>query len=178
MMTMRLKPGFAMAAAGLAVAASTQAAAQAFNGSQVIQAVGIADLQQFVQQRGDTVVDTGKNGVVSVLAKTKGGLNYSLIGGGCNQRGVVGCQGIFMQVKYTSTADVTDATLSQANTRFAALKIWKDQAGKMVGVSRYIVTRDGVTRQNVLDNVDVLLGLAPAAAQIAFGKAPQAVKAP
>jgi hypothetical protein len=78
-----------------------------------------------------------------------------------------------MQVKYTITSAVTDATLSKANTAYAAVKIWRDQGNTIVGVSRYLVLRNGVSRQNVIDNLDVLLGLAPAAAQIAFGQAQQ-----
>jgi hypothetical protein len=170
---LRFKTALAIGGAALAFTAPSTVLAQAFDGTQVIQAVGLIDLQQFVIQRGDTVVDTGNNGAVSVLAKTKSGLNYLLVGAACHEPGVVGCGGIFMQVKYTMTPAVTDATLSQANTDYAALKIWKDEANKIVGVSRYVILRNGVTRQNLVDNVDILIRLAPAAARVAYGQAPQ-----
>jgi len=174
----RFKAGLLAGLAALLVTGATPAGAQAFNGSQVISAVGIADLQQFVQQHGDSVVQTGQAGNVSVLAKTKSGLNYSLVGAACNQQGVTGCEGIFMQVKYTITPAVTDATLSASNTRYAALKIWKDQGSTIVGISRYVILRGGITRENVINNIDVLIGVSPAAAGIAFGQAPTPPAAP
>ena len=174
---LRLKAGLVLGLAALAATGSTPVQAQAFNGNQVIGAVGIADLQQLVLQHGDTVVDTGQAGNVSVLAKTKAGLNYSLVGAACNQQGVTGCEGIFMQVKYTITPAVTDTTLSASNTRYAALKIWKDEKNTIVGISRYMILRGGVTRANVINNIDVLLGVSPAAAGIAFGQAPAAAPA-
>ena len=148
------------------------------NGSQVIHAVGIVDLQQFVTQHGDTVIGTGNNGAVTVAAKTARGLSYELVGSACKQPGVVGCESIFMQVKFAMKPTVTDATLSKANTNFAAVKVWKDAAGTVVGISRYMVLGGGVTRQNVLDNIELLVAMAPAAAQIAFGTAPAAAPAP
>ena len=168
----RFKAGLVIGLAALAATSSTPLLAQAFNGNQVVSAVGIADLQQFVQQHGDTVVQTGQAGNVSVLAKAPSGLNYSLVGAACNQQGVTGCEGIFMQVKYTTTPAVTDATLSASNTRFAALKIWQDQGKTIVGVSRYVILRGGVTKQNIINNIDVLVGVSSAAAGIAFGQAP------
>lgn len=156
----------------------TSAAAASANGSQVIHAVGIADLQQFVLQRGDTVVGTGSNGTVNLVAKSAGGITYQLIGTACSQPGVVGCESVFMQVKFKMTPTVTDATLSQANTQFAAIKVWKDGAGTLVGVSRYVVLHGGVTRQNVADNIELLLAMAPAVARVALGQPPAAAPAP
>lgn len=166
----RFKGGWLAAVAAMALANSGPAAAQAFDGKEVIHAVGLADLQQFVLQRGDTMVDTGKTGRVSVLATTKSGFHYALSGRSCNQRGVIGCQDLFIEVRYLATPAVTDTSLARANATVAALKVWEDEANKLVGVSRYVVLRDGVTRQNVLDNVNLLVGLAPTAAKIAFGK--------
>jgi hypothetical protein len=154
----------------MAVSGSVPAAGQASDGKEVIHAVGLVDLQQFVSQRGDTVVDTGKTGRVSVLAKTRKGLTYALSGRACSQRGVTGCGDLFIEVRYVATPGVTDTTLARANAAVASLKVWQDGKKQIVGVSRYVVLRGGVTRQNVLDNVNLLVGLAPAAARIAFGK--------
>lgn len=173
------KGWWAAAGVAMAIANSAAAAAQAFAGSEVIHAVGLADLQQFVLQRGDTMVDTGKDGRISVLAKTKAGLPYVLSARSCGQRGVVGCQDLFIEVRFAAAPGVTDASVSRANQAFAALKIWRDGPGKVLGVSRYLVLRDGVTRQNVLDNVGLLVGLAPAAARLAFNRPlPASAKTP
>jgi hypothetical protein len=172
----RGKSGWALGAAALGLVVAAPASAQNSNGAQIIRSIGLADLQQFVLLRGDSVVDTGKNGAISVLAKTKSGISYWLVGEACRQPGVVGCEGLFMQVRYTLAPTVTDATLSNANSAYAALKTFKDAPNKTIGVSRYIVLRGGVTRQNVVENIGILVGLAPRASQIASGKAPPAAQ--
>lgn len=185
-MTFPGKLALAIGAAALALSGVAPAQAQvqapapapASNANQIIRSIGIADLQQFVLLRGDSVVQAGRAPSISLLARTKGGINYWLVGQACNQRGVIGCEGLFLQVLYTMDAGVTDATLSNANDAYAALKIFKDQPNKSVIVSRYLVLRGGVTRQNVVENITVLVGLAPPASRIAAGKAPPAPSAP
>jgi len=164
------RSSYGLAGAIAAMALAGAANAQTFDGAELIHAVGMADLQQFALQRGDAVLETGKIGDIRIVAKARNGFTYSLVGVDCRHPGTVGCQDILIQVKYAATPKVTDATLAAANRAFAALKVWQDADGKVVGISRYVVLRDGVTRQNVLDNVDLLARLAPAAAQIAFGK--------
>lgn len=129
-------------------------------------------MQQFALQRGDTVVETGKIGDIRVLAKSKAGVEYTLSGASCKRPGIIGCEVLFIQVRYAATHKVTDASLAAANLAFATLKVWEDKAHTTVGVSRDVMLRDGVTRQNVLDNIAMLVGMAPAAARIAFGSAP------
>ena len=170
----RYQAGWIAAIVATAAAGSAPAAAQTFEGKEVIHAEGLVDLQQVVMQRGDTTVDTGKTGRISVLAQTKGGLHYSLSARACSQRGVTGCQDLFIEVRYLATPSVTDATLARANAAVAALKVWEDPKNGIVGISRYVVLRDGVTRQNVLDNVNMVVALAPAAARIAFDKGKRA----
>jgi hypothetical protein len=172
----RLRYGLAGAIAVMALAGAVNA--QTFDGAEIIHAAGMADLQQFALQHGDAVLETGKIGDIRVVAKAKNGFTYSLIGVDCRHPGTVGCQDLLIEVRYVATPKVTDATLAAANRAFAALKVWEDAGGKVVGISRYIVLRDGVTRRNVLDNVDLLARLAPAAARVAFGKPlPVAAKA-
>jgi hypothetical protein len=164
------RSSFVWASAIATIALAGAANAEAVDGAELIHAAGMADLQQFALQRGDTVVETGKIGDIRVVAKAKNGFTYSLIGVDCRHPGTVGCQDMLIEVKYVATPKVTDATLAAANRAFAAVKVWQDAEGKVVGISRYVVLRDGVTRRNVLDNVDLLARLAPAAARIAFGK--------
>ena len=129
----------------------------------LVKSVTEADLRELVIAEGYTVDEVHPFEAPSVRGKTKDGHLFVLVGTACNQGGVVGCQGIMMQVRYDADDRVTLDGMNSANLKEAALSSWWDKTEKTIGFTRYVVLDDGVTWMNIRQNLRVLLAIEPKA---------------
>lgn len=139
----------------------------------VVQTVDTADLQGVVQSLGHTVVSVGPvpgdpKYPTALTAADPAGQQYHLIATACDIPPVRGCRGIMMQVRYPRPDGVTETTLMRTSRRQAALNLWFNEAGDILGMTRYVVLDRGVTPANIAENVKVLLTLAPIAREQAM----------
>ena len=131
----------------------------------LVKSVTEADLRTLVLAEGYTIDAMHPFEKPSVRGKTKDGHVFVLIGTACGAKGVPGCQGIMMQVRYDADDKVTLDGMNDANMKEAALSSWWDKPDKTVGFTRYVVLDDGVTWMNVRQNLRVLLAIEPKAAK-------------
>jgi hypothetical protein len=143
---------------------STEASAQ----DRIVRSVFQQELNEIVTSQGHTIVETASSGDPSVTARTAEGLIFLLYGTACNANGVAGCQGVMMQILYETDERVNYERVSQANYTYAAIATWWDQQEGTVGFTRYVVLDGGVTFRNLQENLGVLIGVAPLAAEIVF----------
>ena len=153
----------------LAGALASPVAAQVYEGETIKRSVTTADFSAIAQSLGHEVLEVVEDEQM-LIARDKDGVTYFMIGTACNTGGVVGCQGIMMQVRYNLAPTVTFETLARANYEQAALNTWADFTDKTLGVTRYQVLDHGATMANIRENVLVMLGIAPIAAGIAAGE--------
>ena len=167
----RYTTSFAALAAFAALAGAQSAQAEHHDQSthdQTITNVRIAELERVVAALGHTVESRGPvegdpEYPEALVATDTEGLRYYLIGTACDIPPVPGCRGVMMQVRYPRPAGVTETTLMRTSRRQAALNLWFNEAGEILGMTRYVVLDEGVTLANVVENLKVLLTLAPIA---------------
>lgn len=136
--------------------------------AQLIKTVKEADLANLVRAEGHTVDAMHPFDMPSVRGKTKEGLLFVLMGTACDKNGVVGCQGIMMQVRYDADENVTTERINKATLAQAALGSWWDRDKKVVGFTRYVVLDDGVTWMNIRRNLRVMLSIQEKCRAIVF----------
>lgn len=164
-----LRSAIASGLLALAMLAPASARARDFVPREVVQLVGIEDLRELVGQAGGTIVEGEAEGRPIVRATTADGLHFQLIGSVCDRGDASGCKGLAMQVIYEASGWVTDANVGRANTRYSAVHTWLDKGDESLGIGRYVILDGGVTRLNLLRNLQVLLELAPLVVEIAYG---------
>ena len=125
----------------------------------IVKYVTESDLKAVVLAEGHTVDSMHPFEQPSVRGKTKEGVLFVLVGTACNTKGVPGCQGIMMQVRYDADEKVTLEGMNSANMAQAAVSSWWDKSEKTIGFTRYVVLDDGVTWMNVRQNLRVLLSI-------------------
>ena len=161
----------AMTSIGSAQAQSnTKPAAPARASTTIVKWVTEADLRALVLAEGHTIDAMHPFEAPSVRGKTKEGLVFVLIGTACDVKGVSGCQGVMMQVRYDSDDTVTADGINKANLKEAAISTWWDKEDKTVGFTRYVVLDDGITWLNLRQNLRVLFSVQAAANKEAFPK--------
>lgn len=149
-------------------AQNNSASTAAKSPTKLVKSVVETDLSSLIIDEGHVIDEVHPFGNPSVRGKTKDGLLFLLIGTACDKNGVMGCQGIMMQVRYDSNESVTTDGINAANNNSAALSTGWDKAEKTVIFTRYVVLDGGVTYQNVRENLRVLLTILPSAEKLVF----------
>ena len=158
--TSMLAVTIAISSIGSAQAQSnTKPAASARASTTIVKWVTEADLRALVLAEGHTIDAMHPFEAPSVRGKTKEGLVFVLIGTACDVKGIPGCQGVMMQVRYDSNDTVTADGINKANLNEAALSTWWDKDDKTVGFTRYVVLDDGITWLNLRQNLRILLSI-------------------
>ena len=135
----------------------------------LVMSVKLPDLQALVTEAGHTILGTGDEGAVSVRAQTAEGLIFNLIGTACDTEFADGCLGINMQVRYDANGYETLERINDVNLMWAATSAWYSATGvdgstPTVGITRYVILDQGVTADNIHENLVNLLSIAPQAA--------------
>ncbi|NHK26698.1 YbjN domain-containing protein [Parvularcula flava] len=123
--------------------------------SRLIRSVTLAELEAIVAIKGDQLVSTGENGVVSVNATTPEGLSYRMIGTVCSEEAVPSCKGIHMVVTYAVSDRVNDMVVNTASKRTFVTSVWQEEG--QLGISRYLILDGGQTMENIKINYDNFL---------------------
>lgn len=135
----------------------------------LVTSVKLLDLQKVVTEAGHTILGTGDEGAVSVRAQTAEGLIFNLLGTACDTQFADGCLGINMQVRYDADGYETLERINDVNLMWAATTAWYSPTGidgntPTVGITRYVILDQGVTADNIHENLVNLLSIAPQAA--------------
>lgn len=166
----RLIPSL-LAAAALTGSAPALAADHA--DTAMVASVELPQLEALVASLGHTVVSRGPvegdpDYPQALVARSIDDLQYYLIGTACDIDDMAGCRGIMMQVRYPRPSGVTEVTLMRTSRRQAALNHWFNEAGDILGFTRYVVLDQGISMANLQENLKVLLTLAPMAREQAM----------
>ena len=144
------------------------AAENTWNNTEVINAVTNDILDAAILRRGDKIV-THMINAVGVQGERKDGTVYELIGTSCDVGGVKGCQGLQAMICYDNgSSGPTVEMISRANERYAAIQTASDRSRGKTCFTRYVVLDNGITKANLLANINVLHFVAPLAVKIVF----------
>jgi hypothetical protein len=149
----------------------SQHSGSATAGDGVMRSVKLRDIEEIVKAEGHIITETGSFGAHSLEAKTKDGLIFVLIGEVCDQPGVDGCLGLTMDVRYNDDGRATLEKINEANMtyRFTKSSIgFSHEGAETVFVSRYVIFDNGITFNNVRNNLSNLLAVAPKVALIIY----------
>ena len=145
-----MTPGI-FSAALLAAASALPAAAQTTPSSPLVTQVTMADLQSIVEEMGHSV-EAVEDQVV--FAKSSDDLFFSVMGAACANDV---CRGVNMAVTYDRQPGDTPDDINRADIQFAAVSVWYNEDS--IGVSRYLILDNGISRENLKYNLEVLLNI-------------------
>lgn len=125
--------------------------------SAIVTTLNESDLRALVLAAGDSVDAVQPFDEPSVRGKDKSGLKYLLIGSDCPKASPDRCSSVMMQVRYTADDLVTLKGINDANYSEAGVSTWWDEGGKIVGFTRFVDLRGGVTWANLKANLRLLI---------------------
>lgn len=126
----------------------------------VVSAVTVADMRAMLNVDGYEILDQGQTDRFWVAARDATQLNFFIGGAACSDDG---CLGLNIFVPFETAGQISMSRVNEANERWAAVKMTVDAEDErnVLYVSRYLILDGGATVENVLENLDVTLAIAP-----------------